>query len=1131
MKTTKPRFTILVLSIILLSSTWMLPLATAALPETPGGGDTYTDYGLLDSDTYILYPWEDTSLQVGFSKYGELIDENMGLGLKYDGVDVFANSMVPIKDWCSGWIMDIHYTQGGYLRNTWVYALFSDRTVTGVGGEWRNEQLTKDASDPSDVPGGRRTNGYAETAPIRLIYDGEREAIYLLNTTIYDKDKAQGGVPLVELTIQLVFNKVKKYVVEIKDVKRIDNNKMDGPFQIEFSQRAEWDLGLSTAPRCYAEFYDNLTTKYIKHPFYYPGGGVPANYDLCQIIAEPSDPEENELVGFAAFWPPLISKWVTETYNVRRLSDDVDVPSLLSTMETFEHEAQLPISADDLVDPWIYYDDLTGEIIILLPKEPVPYPRGEGEWETAPWVFREENNGEYAKLLEEKGGTPGQWVWDPGHAPFGAVRIKPFQWGWGDNFKVVYKRFMKGNTPQISEALPCMEPLFEEGDLVPSYGMNEEPDTPYVFAEWDFDLDLDHPENSTHQFRCMSVYGVTDLHNGVDPDMPEGVEEGYFRIDSEVLYQLDEVFNPIDLSDVANKDTFSWCQKGTATETITLQAHLFDKYGNPRDCLENHTVVAPEKWGYYCRDSEKVLLMDSSGTNPTKLLWRPDDYTIDGNIVTIEPAALTGYDRYKILYNTKYITELVLTDAEFGTADPGDTMFGVDMTREFLPECVKWTIDFDETDIAGHWASGAILIINTSDKTYQVKIADTGPYYAEYPPWTAMPMPPGIQLYSRRDDPDMGSTAPDYFEICIPYNYTNDKCFSWAAYVEATWNSPSGTGSNQMAYPDDWGGLPASSPWGTPNVNMHKDCYPFHVGRWEWMVIGGFAAPSDSLGAAMLSSAWCDWKNTEIWLSGLDIKATVNAPSIPWVHRNFTAINADVRDLYYMNPPNDNRTSFRDDWCTPDYWSGDTIYPYSISSSNMIVVGGPLANLAADYFNDFTDAKIFTEYGDGFYATGCWARTVLDHYVGKSMVDVPDNELWYSSVDVDDKVGYALVSTYKDLNETTGFIVYGYTAEDTYYACYALRGGLLDWLQYVQPGTTSIILEIDYNDLHPVEFHVAEAVGLFTECTGFETNFKTSDYYMNHEAALKAVESNADKLGVCYKLVDIEWCAQVHPDP
>ncbi|MCW4013180.1 MAG: hypothetical protein NWF07_09355 [Candidatus Bathyarchaeota archaeon] len=1128
MKTTKPRFTILVLSILLLSSTWMLPVATAALPETPGGGDTYTDYGLLDSDTYILYPWEDTSLQVGFSKYGELIDNNMGLGLKYDGVDVFANSMVPIKDWCSGWIMDIHYTQGGYLRNTWAYALFSDRTVAGVGGEWRNEQLTKDASDPSDTPGGRRTNGYAETAPIRLIYDGEREAIYLLNTTIYDKDKAQGGVPLVELTIQLVFNKVKKYVVEIKDVKRIDNNKMDGPFQIEFSQRAEWDIGLSTAPRCYAEFYDNLTTKYIKHPFYYPEGGVPANYDLCQIIGDPSDPSENELVGFAAFWPPLISKWVTETYNVRRLSDDVDVPSLLSTMETFEHEAQLPTSANDLVDPWIYYNDTTGEIVILLPKEPVAYPRGEGEWETDPWVFREESNGEYAKLLQQEGGTPGQWIWSPDIGPYGAVRIKPFQWGWGDNFKVVYKRFMKGNTPQNSTALECMEPLFEPGDTVLSYGMNEEPDTPYVFAEWDFDLDLDHPENSTHQFRCMSVYGVTDLHNGVDPDMPEGVEEGYFRIDSEVLYQLDEVFNPIDLNDIAHKDTFRWAQKGTMTDMIVLQSHLFDKYGNYRDCLDDeHIIWFPEKWGYYCQDSEKVLAYTPSGQ---VLLERDTDYRITGpNELTIDNNH--GADRYKVLYSTLLLPgELVLDETDFAKRKDTTTMFGVDVTRTFQRDYVEWIIDFDETDIAGHWASGADLILNAGCKLVKIRASEdtaAGYYVWDGASFIKQDFPPEIEVEMRMDDPT--GTAPDYFVIRIPYGFMQRRCFEWALYVEASW--PGHSSSEQMIYPMNWGGLPDNFSWDTPWLNMYKDGSCFHAGRWEWMVIGDFAAPSDSLGAAMLSSAWCDWKNTEVWLSGLDIKATVNAPSIPWIHRNFTAINADARDPYYMNPPDDNRTSFRDDWCTPDDWTGNTIYPYAISSSNMIIVGGPLANLAADYFNDFTDAKVFTEYGDGFYATGCWARTVLDHYVGMTMEDVPDNELWYSSVGVDDDVGYALISTYKDLNETVGFIVYGYTAEDTYYACYALRGGLLDWLQYVQPGTTSIILEIDYSDLHPVEFHVAECLGLFTECTGFETNFKTSDYYVNYQKAMEQVEANAECLGICYKLVDITWCAQVHPDP
>ncbi len=33
-----------------------------------------------------------------------------------------------------------------------------------------------------------------------------------------------------EITTQLVFNKVKKYVMEIKDIKRCDDNKFDGPF-------------------------------------------------------------------------------------------------------------------------------------------------------------------------------------------------------------------------------------------------------------------------------------------------------------------------------------------------------------------------------------------------------------------------------------------------------------------------------------------------------------------------------------------------------------------------------------------------------------------------------------------------------------------------------------------------------------------------------------------------------------------------------------------------------------------------------------------------------------------------------------------------------------------------------------
>ncbi len=117
------------------------------------------------------------------------------------------------------------------------------------------------------------------------------------------------------------------------------------------------------------------------------------------------------------------------------------------------------------------------------------------------------------------------------------------------------------------------------------------------------------------------------------------------------------------------------------------------------------------------------------------------------------------------------------------------------------------------------------------------------------------------------------------------------------------------------------------------------------------------------------------------------------------------------KEGYYFDPStDDNRAAFRDDWCTPDDWDMATeIHPYAISSSDMILVGGPIASLSSEYFNDFTDAKVFTEYGEGYYSPACWARTTQDHYQGKVLLDVDDDELWYSSPTVDDEVGYAII--------------------------------------------------------------------------------------------------------------------------
>ena len=76
-----------------------------------------------------------------------------------------------------------------------------------------------------------------------------------------------------------------------------------------------------------------------------------------------------------------------------------------------------------------------------------------------------------------------------------------------------------------------------------------------------------------------------------------------------------------------------------------------------------------------------------------------------------------------------------------------------------------------------------------------------------------------------------------------------------------------------------------------------------------------------------------------------------------------------------------------------------------------------------------------------------------------------------------------------------------------------------------------MLVRIDYSELHPVTFHVEEFLGPFTECTGAYTNFKTSMYYDNVEFGTAELEEEASELGLCYKLVDIEFCGQVHPDP
>jgi hypothetical protein len=973
-----------------------MPYVLAAAPPETDPSDYYKDYGVLDEDTYLLYPGENKPIDIGFSKYAELINPGNGtlgdsLGIRYPiskepgYIDAFASEKLNPIDWSNGWYMDIHFLDQGVLKNVWAYALYSD--LEAAGGDWMQGQAERIANiGLGDTNGGRRTSGYCITDPIKLIYDGPRKSIYLLRTVIYDNDPALGGDALIEYTVQLIFNKVKKYVVEIKDIKRLLSSKWSGDFQVEFSQRGEWDLG--TTPFCpaWGEFYNGYDTTYWKHPFYAPwndteGTGLsnyPATVDVAQLISTETDVD---VVGFWAFWPTLQSKMVEAT----SLLTPVEV---LTSMETVEEEF------DD--------EDLTNDNYTLINKA-IEYPRGAGVWSSKPWLFIKDSG-----LWKTLGG----WVWDPdtNTIMFTTHNVDP-----DDEYLAVYKQWVMG-----AEANP--HPLWPAGmNMTYSITNDEGGAVPYVFGEWDFELTMRDVYKSTHHWRCVSVLGVTDqTGTEFDPDdlanQPAQDLSIYDWISDEVEFQLNETFNPYDLSEASHKSNFRWAQKGEIDSSESLVAHKRQHHNTSGSdnayCLCDfdgqspaHMVVVDADWWQYknsteARTSERVILYDDSHVLPPILAIRGTHYTIqqsgdpcDATITWV--SVPSGYDNYKILYTT-------------------------------IPRF-------------GEWPSGT-------------------------------------------------------------------------AYEEWCWAT----------------------------------------GRWEWIEIGRDSLAADSAGAAMVSAAWQEWKWKEVWLSALDMKDVMNAPGIPYLHeiQNKSLCGSYREDYleaaYMWNSRLRGRSSYMDDWCSQDWDWTEEIYPYAISSSNIIVVGGPIANLGAEYFNDFTDALVFTEYGNGFYAPGCWGRVSQPSYNRESLgAIIPietmvDDELWYDSATVDDTVGHAIVSTYLDINGTVGFIVYGYTAEDTYYACYAIRGGLLPWLQLIQEGATTLILEFDYTTFHPVVIHVPEVLGTITECTGFGTNFKIvpkgyspswdwEDYVDN--VFRRTVEEQATEYGLCYKLVDIEWCASLHPDP
>lgn len=1000
-----------------------IPASTAQTPEYLKGE------GVLDSDNYILYPYDESkSLSFGVSAYGEpiyaepIIDPATGklkadysdyidqcVGLKYDGYpDVFCNPIVPPTSWCNGWLINITYVKNGMYENIWAYALFSD-TLNGedsVAGPWhRASSPTSD--DPADL-GGRRwggtVEGYVESKDPIVLYDGPRKKIILLETDIYE---SPGGQLLVQLYFTVIFNKVKKYVVWIKDVKRPEQPKGYGVMQVEFSERGQWDIVTTGQGTVYSYFFNDNETKYYKHPWYYneTAGVVAAGYDVCQMF----NPDLG-YVGFYAFWPNLTTKWV-ESFTHTPLE------VRLCSLETYE-------------DVW---GPLTGTVGgFELSHNAIAYPRGdtsgEGvvEWDDTPMVFV--NDVQMAPGEEFIWSPPNTVTFTPGNEP-----------GAGDVVKIVYKchRYQRDN-PVWDGAIP------------------------FVVGEWDFDLlnPWENPQQWAH-FRCVTVYGLVDLHDAEDTD--EGVDRtgdgrATDNLDREIVFQLDEVFNPWDLQDAVEKKTERQVYKEElAGDTNTIQL--------PHSTTTHHKLYTASAtwpvWDEYCSFAERVLVKEPTWTE-FKLVPRsgcenddPNDapftYTLydDGRIVFSE--TLPAGTLVKVLYST--VRDVEKVDEFTFVEDPvGEDDLGYTYKHYFHYPNVK-----DVKFLMGRSDSGWVKLDRST--YWDIEWIDFGPYKSiPVLVWT-------------------GDGAPDY------------------------------------------------------SYDKFKVVYDCELGRYEWNVVGRFSGAVDSAGAAMVTEAFEEWKNIQVVDSAMDMQETRWASQpVPFVLANMGGdrdpewwTEVAERNSYYDNPTT-NRLYLKDDWCckVPPLTTCSSKTPgvLPISSANLISVASPWANALTEYFNDFTDALLIVSHFWGksdlytYYGYGCWdSRKWLD----------PDNAYWSD---------YAVVATYKDLNGTIGFIVQGGDGKDTYYACWALRHGLIEYLNFIQPGVTALILKIDYTT-HPPHISVVESLGTITECSGFDHMSwvdTDSDGIDDQPYAYEIIRTIATEKCISDKLVKFCW-PSLHPDP
>jgi hypothetical protein len=661
----------------------------------------------------------------------------------------------------------------------------------------------------------------------------------------------------------------------------------------------------------------------------------------------------------------------------------------------------------------------------------------------------------------------------------------------------------------------------------------------------------------------VSVYVITDYHDADDvnafdplnPDTYPGDLDGNLiienKIDREISYQLEEVFNSWDLRKAMRKEDWRWIEfhegdgstvtfcvekekeveAGVIVPTIPLESVHDDWMKCPM--AEGDPPECGSTWDEYCVPSEKVLV-DGRLATPQRAIdagavpkYEDLIYTVtpDGCFTFMTPPAagaeiqiswssrhlvtkamqVPGYQqtngRFQLHHDVrpelKDMTEVIEVTEQNDPASrhliQGEWVWNdgkvflkwpLDKASPWWPETLWLWLDIPGT--VDPWPAGINILNSEMALDYfktvfpseqiptSVLIARLNETYVPMDVWDALNPKPKVGDLITQQLSEYGNAG-----VIVDIKPPNPAKELYFAEIEFVYDDPPWYSlkdgeyvihetevcdevvlDNKTGVVGDWFG-PPDDPHGDPFPEL-KIVYKFWQGRYEHVVVGKDARSVDSVGAAMVSAAIKN-KNLEIGMGALDMMDPDYKSNIPWVFRKFG--ESYMWDDYYYGAvasdwaADDERVALKDDWCTN----------WAVAGSNMIGVGGPLANMLSYYANDFTQAL----FGIPRFTPSVWSGRIA----APTCWDMLNRH--FSSFD-DEEVGYAVIATQKDKNNTIMLTVWGHFGRDTYWASRWFEFNKFA-LQHINPHVTAVIIGIDYYDPDHPEFWIEEMLGTISE--------------------------------------------------